>query len=191
MGVVDSGLMARLGRLERLEYLDLSRNRLLTDDDLAHLAGMNRLRLLRLSYSAIRGPGLAHLEDLTNLETLAMSRMPNLVTAAPVARIRSLRRLSVVFPPNDTLLADLGGSTHLRSLTLTGGNIDDTHMPQIARIASLQELTIYESKVSDAGLLHLRSLKDLKVLRIGSDRLTDAGVKALRDQLPDAKINEK
>jgi hypothetical protein len=160
-GIADGALMALVGRLERLEHLDLYDNPRLTDADLVHLRGLTRLHDLRLGRGGVRGPGLIHLRALTRLESLRLWRMP-LTDAdlAPLAGLRSLRRLVIAAP------VTAAGLRHLRGLT------------------GLQELSLYSDAITDADLAALRGMTGLRKLHINSSHVSARGIEAIRVSLP-------
>jgi hypothetical protein len=171
-GTADGALLSRLACLERLESLDLRRNFRLTDADLVHLRGMTRLRELRLGMSGVRGPGLAHLRSLTRLESLYLLRMPlSDDDLAPIAGLRSLRRLTIHAPVTAAALGHLSGLTGLRELYIKSNAITDEGLADAAsaglgRMTGLRRFHITSSRVSSKGLAALRaSLPNLVELK--------------------------
>ena len=65
----DDATLAKIGRLRRLEDLNLN-GTAVTDDGLAHLEGLTELRGLDLSNTRVTDAGLAHLKKLHNLRGL-------------------------------------------------------------------------------------------------------------------------
>ncbi len=65
--------VARLTRVESLEFFDC---RNVTDEDLALLSGLLRLRVLDLFGTSVTGPGLKVLTGMTRLERLGLLRLP-------------------------------------------------------------------------------------------------------------------
>lgn len=122
----DDALMALIGRLDRLEFLDLTNNPRITDAGLVHLRRLTRLRRLRIGFlCGVRGPGLVHLRGLNRLESLSLG--PGLYTdadLAPLADLTSLRELSVRSTRlTDAGLAHLKGLVNLkRPVSLRGSN---------------------------------------------------------------------
>jgi len=64
-------LLARIGQLRRLEYLDLAHSPV-TDAGLAHLQGLTALQFLSLDDTKISDAGLVHLKGLARLQTLLL-----------------------------------------------------------------------------------------------------------------------
>ncbi|WP_165247203.1 leucine-rich repeat domain-containing protein [Paludisphaera soli] len=177
--VTDDGL-ARLARLVDLEYLVVTgegrmapgRPRIevnrVTDAGLAHLAGLHRLKVLKIS----QAPGvadLARLDPRTNLTAL---------------RTLDLRDTGLT----DEGLASLAGMPSLAVLTLASTSITDAGLKHLAGSTGLGFMDLSDTDVTDAGLAHLAPLKRLQKLQLSGTKVTKAGIEALREALPKLQI---
>jgi hypothetical protein len=119
-------------------------------------------------WSEITDAGLAHLEGLTQLQSLYLNETQ--VTDAGLVHLRGLSQLAAFLSLSDTQVSD-AGLVHLGGLT------------------QLIYLILDGTQVTDAGLAHLRGLTRLKVLTLDATQVTDAGVQRLKRALPNCDIN--
>jgi len=59
---------------------------------------------------------------------------------------------------------------------LTGPQVTDTHLDQLAGLTALSQLDLNNTPITDAGLQRLKGLPNLKELYLNSTRITDAGL---------------
>src|SRR5262245_47332424 len=89
----DKGL-AFVGRLPQLEQLCLWNARMVSDDGVAHLRGLARLKELKLSNSSITDVAMLHLSKIASIESLVMQDNaftdPALEYAARLPRLKTL-----------------------------------------------------------------------------------------------------
>ncbi len=102
-----------------------------------------------------------HMEDLTQLETLLISRTE--IDCAQLAPYRKtlchLRMLDVSSLRNvPSLLKSLRGSTRMISLVLADDGLKDADMGDIAKITSLKRLQLAHNDITDAGIAKLTQL---------------------------------
>jgi Leucine-rich repeat (LRR) protein len=124
-----------------------------TDDDLAKLAGISTLSLLKLP-ARITDAGLKHIEPLSGLRQLYLYD----------AKV------------TDAGLLNLAKLTELKQLHLNGTSIGDGGLAHLKALKSLEVLNLTNTKASDAGLKSLKDLKALKKLSIRGTAITIAGV---------------
>ena len=115
----------------------------ITDVGLAHLEGLTKLKSLYLSKTEVTGAGLVHLKGLTGLEKLSLFLTK--VTDAGLVHLKGLNKLETLF--------------------------------------------LSDTKVTDAGLEHLKGLTKLQELALGKTKVTAAGIKQLQQALPNCKID--
>ena len=156
------GVLHHIGKLTRLEYLDLQGSDF-SEGELAHLEGLSRLQTLNLSRSSLTDVGMVHLRDLTGLQNLIL-----LETKV-----------------SDAGLCHIGGMIHLQKLHLGGTNAGDLAMAQLGRMPKLEYLSLIGTRVGDAGLVHLSSLTNLKTIYLDDSpsqetNVTDTGVNQLK-----------
>ena len=71
---------------------------------------------------------------------------------------------------------------------LTGTEVTDAGVKELAALKNLTNLNLSFTKVTDAGVKELAALKNLTTLDLGETKVTDAGVKELQKALPKCKI---
>jgi Leucine-rich repeat (LRR) protein len=164
----DFDCLKSLTDLQRLE-LDESR---LGDAILERIAGLTKLRVLKLCLADVTDSGLRHLQRLTALEELDLSF--NLeITDNGTANLRTLSRL--------------------RRLNLGDTRAGDGSAPVIGQLALLEELSLgapqpvegmsESPQLTDAGMKDLRKLSRLKKLDLGFTHVTADGLQHL-DGMP-------
>lgn len=176
--------------------------------ELKALAPLKSLRKLTFSDHFLdkirfRDAGLAEIQDLTNLETLAIRqaditgktlkpfvRLETLdVTLCPVtdegfasiAAMKDLRRLWA----RDTLitgaaLTNLAALDHLEDLDLQGTRIGDEGVAHLARLKNLRKLNLQSTDVTDASMTALAGLTNLEVLNLYRTRVSNSGAADLK-----------
>jgi hypothetical protein len=123
---IDDAIWVPVGRLSRLERLDLS-NSAVTDAGLVHLEGLTHLHTLELVGTDVGDAGLANLKGLTRLRILRLDQTR--VGDAGLAHLKGLtglERLSVSYTQvSNSGLRHLKGLTGLRSLDLRNTQVTD------------------------------------------------------------------
>ena len=159
--LTDRGLVY-LKSMPCLKKLDIYNESKVTDDGMAHLAGIRTLEYLDLPY--ITDKGIETVANLKNLKTLNIGGGPssNVTDAA-------LRNLSKV--------------KSLENLVIPGTNITDAGMEYLARLTNLKTLLLHFSSdlITDEGLAKLKTLKSLESLHFGSKSVTISGLSHLNE----------
>lgn len=146
-----------IGSLPALENLGFPESAL-SDEGLACLKGLSRLRRLDLQGTSISEQGLVHLAALPNLEELDLSGTP--IGDAGARHLENLKQL--------------------RKLVVRQTNITEAGLASLSRLTALEELGIPSRAATDAGFYHLSKLKSLKRLwPVTSSALTDVGLRIL------------
>jgi len=201
----DDALMAHVGRLGRLEDLNLYSSPNVTDAGLAHLRRLTALRRLDLSFTGATGAGLRHLKGMTRLKKLELP--PGRVTDDDLAHLEGLKHLEWLqghgsgFEVTDAGMAHLQGlvslemlsipapritsaglrSLHdldrLRVLSVRGAQVRD--LAPIRHLAGLESLNLTSNPLDDVGLAPVAGFTQLKVLYLDGTRVTDAGMPSL------------
>jgi hypothetical protein len=148
-----------------------------TDNELAHVGRLVRLRSLSLVQSNVSDAGLVHLKGLTNLSVLGLRRAE--VTDAGLVYLKGLTNLSVLnlggTRVTDAGLTQLKELTNLSVLDLGGTRVTGAGLTQLKGLPNLSGLGLYGTEVTDAGLEHLKGLTNLSELGLQDTQVTDAG----------------
>lgn len=173
------------------EQLDAQYHQFLnvSDDDLAGIPDVARIKNLSLGRTSVTDAGLARLAGCKNLEWLDLS-----LTAASdeglkcFATATGLQQLFLEGTKlTDAGLDTVGGFKQLAELDLSKLQITDGGLAAIAGLKNLKILYLTGSPITDAGLTHLRGLKQLETLEISGTQITAEGLKNLQASLP--KLN--
>jgi hypothetical protein len=167
-----SPILPAIGRLVDLRRLEIEGPGV-SDEALAHIAGLRHLQLLSLGGNDVGDSGLAHLEGMTDLEELNLN-----ATKVGDAGLMHLRRMS-----------------ELKILYLGRTRVTDAGLAHLEDFEKLIALNLTETRVTDAGLRRLtgiRSLREVYLSRVvdegGAPLITEAGLDALRRARPDLKV---
>jgi len=177
-------------------------------DHLAHLTG---LRSLDLAYTQIDDEGFEQLSGLSHLESLAIGANRLTGAALPLLKLLpALRSLDVGgiqrvdsglwgLPLTDENLRQIAALTGLRSLNLSGANLNDfgTDRPErtqarselrdlskLAGLVNLETLDLSNTPVSGDALESLRALPKLRELRLGLAKNIDDRSVAILLRMP-------
>lgn len=172
----DAG-MEQIAPLKELRSLATGYN--VTNAGLVHLRGMSHLRSLRLSAAnGVTDRGLRHLAQLNALEELDLSYTNVLGTGLRHLKLsRGLWALNLCKTRvSDATVKQLMAFRHLQRLDLSYTRITNVAMDSITRLRHLRQLTLEGTEVTDVGLRKLGQLRDLERLDLSNTRITDAGV---------------
>lgn len=200
----DDTVVTRIGRLNRLEWLELS-DTSVTAEGLSHLIKMSTLRSLKLKGTAVKVPGIDHIGLLTGLEELVLQNSGITdVGLKPLSKLTNLKTLSVngnrlagpglqyisglsnlqvldlgVTQVKDASVKHLEQLQELRDLNLDFTGVTDAGMQSVAKLARLESLNLSRTGIGDVGLKHLGELSGLQSLKLDGTRVTDAGMQSL------------
>ena len=210
---VENGDLANLARLDTLLEIDfggvslganeVQRHPLVTDECLINLRGLRRLKILDLSYTAIRGPGLVHLKNNKNLKWLILWNPP--LGDEGLKYLSNLDSLSELMLGDTGIigkgLANLVGLTNLRGLSLRCKTINSEGLAHLSRmnfltqlslrapelkqfdflrkLTRLTELSLDEISITDADLVNLTELTQLKSLDLSNTQISDGALRHL------------
>ena len=88
----------------------------------------------------------------------------------------------------DADLAQIAGLTNLRVLHLEKTPTTDAMLAQIKGLKNLSYLNLYGTPITDAGLPQLKSLANLASLYVFDTKVTDDGIAALNKALPKLRV---
>jgi hypothetical protein len=163
-----------------------------TDEKLAHLTGMGRIRSLGIGGTEVAGPGLKYLRCL-GLESL--SHDGGVITDETLEYVKGLRDLKHLHLTStkitDAGLEHLKWLHNLRRLELVGAKITDDGLERFKSLPHLERLSLSYNRIGDAGLQHLGQLTQLQCLSLGMTKITSAGMEHLKDlnQLRDLAVD--
>ncbi|MFN3150463.1 leucine-rich repeat domain-containing protein [Bremerella sp.] len=175
----------------RSDQLDMRGHTNIPKEEFARMAGLERLRWLRLDGCQFSDTDLDYLLALPALETIYLSDTQ--ITNAGLERIgkiQSLKSLTLDKTPVDsTGLGHLSNLSNLENLSLWKCFITDDGCKSLSGLSQLKKLSLDGTQVTDAGMKHLTSLKNLERISLWQTRVTDKGVATLQKELPTLVIN--
>lgn len=143
--------LAAIGSLSSLESLNLDRLFGATSAGVEHLAGLQRLKELRLSADS--------------------SFVPQIITALP--NLTSLH-LAGDEGPTDGQFKGICKLKGLRSLSINAGRLTDSCVTDLSRLSRLQELGLFNLKTGNNIVAHSENLRNLRRLSISGNVDEDA-----------------
>ena len=103
--------------------------RMVTDDDLERLRGLDHLQELDLTRTRVTGPGLKHVRDLAALKKLYLTETQ----------------------VDDSAVVHLVGLTNLELIGLSGTKVTDATLTRLAALAKLKKVFCLGTKITDLG----------------------------------------
>jgi Leucine-rich repeat (LRR) protein len=171
-GLIDDPLAASyLGKLTSLERFT---GRFVSDEEVACLEPLSRLKELLVGGSHLTDRSLASISKLKRLEYLNFSAFGGArISRSGIKQLSSLTDLQVldvkVGPAAngqaDGASLDFSALTGLNTLVLSGCSLGDTDLASLAGLRRLEWLVLY-GNFTEEGLWHLRNLSKLKYLFI-------------------------
>jgi internalin A len=166
---------------------------LITDECLPHLQVAKKLRVLRLTGTAITDAGLAQLTAFPSLIALDLEICEQISddgcqSLGEMTQLRALVLKKTGFEPKRISvvgLTKLAGLSNLELLSLYGNPLKDEGLAEVAKLTRLRDLDLSLTAVTDAGLTHLSSLENLGNLQLlysegfAGPKITDAGLENL------------
>lgn len=177
--ISDEG-MAHLAGLTKMRFLNL-RDKKITDKGMAYLAGMKNLETLELNEVACSNEGLAHIKDCVKLKKLHLFRTK--VTDDGMEYLTNMTEMEDLkfrqSPVRGEQMEKLKGMTKLKELDVSETPFVDDGVAVVATFENLESLNLWNTFITDDGLAPISNLKKLKELDLQNCALTDAGVKHL------------
>ncbi|MEQ2006441.1 MAG: SUMF1/EgtB/PvdO family nonheme iron enzyme [Limisphaerales bacterium] len=174
---------AHLAGLRRLDALDLTNARQLTDDGFAPLAQLASLRRFHAVGSGLGDRGVRHLVGLNLLGELHLGS--SALTDAGMRSIGELVGLTGLFVSKDsTQVTDRGLEFfwrlhQLRNLSLNAPNLTGSGFAPLTELAELRDLSLGGAGLTDAAFAHLADVPNLERVEIGDgQRGGPAGITA-------------
>lgn len=173
----DSAVIKRITELTTLEEIDARHCLQLSDEHLAHFAGLTNLRKLKLP-AGIGDAGVRHLAGLTELVQLLFQDAR--ITAAGMEHLKLMVKLEDLGFWRCTLLTDEGFDHLERMMSLTSldlrrcAKLTDETLQQISHLHSLEVLDVGNVPgITDVGLKSIGALVNLKYLGTVNTAITD------------------
>ena len=160
--------MEHLGRLSRLEGLEIANGSDVTDAGAAHLRGLEHLEHIGLSGSKVTGGCLANFRGLSRLKALMLADIP-------IA---------------DEDMANLKDLTTLEILDLSSTRVTDAGLAHLKALIKLRVLRLTSTRVSGAGLAHLRGMNQLRSLPLSRTRVVDLSALPTLPRLRDLGLDD-
>ncbi len=162
--------LPHLAGLGSLEELHISSGDSLSDEDLACLEPLGRLRNLFISGSSLTDRGMMSISKLGQLESLILSGNVTTSGLNQLSGLTNLNTLDVkVYPaamrPADGVTLNFSALTNLNTLTLSGCSLQDADLASLAGLHHLEWLVL-DGAFTEEGLWRLRKLPELKLLDI-------------------------
>lgn len=186
-GISDEGL-ASVGKLPRLRELVLEISPV--NEGLAHLAGLDSLQNLQLMATELDDAGAAYLAGLPSLRQLGLWRTG--ITDAALAHVAMLSALTTLrldyTAVTDAGMATIGAMPALETLYLGNTAVGDAGLAALTGLP-LRTIDVSRTAVTDAGLATLGGIETLRTITArDNEAVSEDGVAALQRMLPDARI---
>lgn len=166
-----------LAELPDLKRVDIVMCRLV-DDQLSHLASLEKLERVVFDKTWVQGAGLANLAASTGLKSLSLSDCPLDDEAfANIARFSQLEELNLHNTPITAgRIERLAGLTQLKRLDLSSTAVDDAALASLASLHKLEALSLDATRVAGPGIAALAFLPNLATLDLGHSLLEDSAL---------------
>ena len=165
----------------------------LCDDDLAALAGLEKLSALLLDHpqSQFSASGLEALAELPALTHLRIRGHG--IDDDALAQIARLKPLQILNVPNATFtnaaLVHLKQLPDLVQLRFGSPNVTDAGMTAIAELPALKRLHLIDVPIANAGLQELAQIRQLESLYIDGGNFSDEAITELFRMRPDLHVH--
>jgi internalin A len=143
-----------------------------SDEVLIQVGRLDRVEELNLGFSSpVTDDGLAHLENLAHVRwaALCFKESPELTDAglAYLGRVRGIQELDVMGTSvSDAGMAHVGDLQDLRVLSLWRTRIGDAGLARLEGLKNLETIDLRETRVTDGGVRRLQeALPKLKITR--------------------------
>lgn len=177
-GSIDDPLAASylglLNSLEELSFCGSAAGRFASDEEVACLESLSRLKKLLVGSNHLTDRSLASISKLHQLESLDFSVFGGAgISKSGLKRLNGLTSLQTldvkVYPamnsaPDGAMLG-ISALTNLKTLTLSGCSLQDADLASLAGLGRLEWLVL-DGAFTEEGLWHLRNLSELKLLDI-------------------------
>ncbi len=152
----------------------------ITDDDLLHIAELNKLEVLVLHHQRVTDDGLAHLSSLKQLKELRTVGCDIKGHGYHNLKLPKLQRLSFEKKGVNVAIANCQHLKGLHKVDLRASDLSDKGLEQLATFKSLQSIWLDRcAKFKGTGFNKLKSLKKLNKVQAQEIKFSGPGWKAL------------
>ncbi len=179
-----------VGKFTELERgLQVGQTRI-SDDGLAHLKGLTKLKHIKVYGNNITDAGLEHLRGLTSLENIWLGMNP--ITDEGLACLTGMKGLRELYADNtkitDAGLVHLGGFRSFWHLLISG--IGDEGIGHLSGLPALAMVQIQSAEVTEASIPSFKKMAALNKLLLSGDFVDEELLTALRAALPDCDVSD-
>jgi len=174
--VVMSGMYAE----RQVVWFTSGRNAGLRNEDLGVFNELPRLDTVEIVAAGISDEGLAHLEKLTRLRRLVLQDTQ--VTSKGLHRLKSLPLQQLVMGGEATssdILDCLGSLKSLKKLALYDAPVTDGSLKNLKHVPELEHLYLEKCQITEEGFREVAHLKKLKIIELLDLNVGDAGIEQL------------
>ena len=187
---LEGSSLSHLAALKQLEHLGLMSTSV-NDTGLLHLQDLKELRSLGLSGTRITDDGLAHLQKLTQLRELYLGSTK--VSDRGMDHLKTLEQLKVLWlyetQVGDAGLKHLSDLKLITGLHLAKTRVTGAGMTHLKALPNLDSLILNEAPhIDDTAVPQIARLRQLIAIELKDSRISAKGVAALRSALPKAEI---
>jgi beta-lactamase regulating signal transducer with metallopeptidase domain/Leucine-rich repeat (LRR) protein len=183
----DEGL-AQLKPLTKLRSLACG-SREMTGAGLKELAACTELEELQLPYTAFNDESMAHLPQFKKLKQLMLYNTK--ITDEGMKQLAGMTELTDLRLESDAItdagVKQLAGLTKLRYLDLGRTEITGEALANLTGMTDLRVLNLHQTPIRDEDLVHLKDLKELNFIQLWGTEVTQKGVDQLHEWFPEAK----
>lgn len=186
VGDRDVTTLRALLKLQKLHIMESE----LSDAGLQEICRWQQLEELWINgNSRLTATGLLELQNLRGLKNLCLNGLPVDREVFRALQKCQLETLQVYWCQlDDSLCAEIGKLTTLKTIWAHGATISDNGLLQFAGLPRLQTLGLSSTSVSDKGLTHLKKIPMLGELNVRDTNVTPAGVADFKKERPNCKI---
>jgi len=189
IGITDAGIQY-LGRLTRLQYLDLFGCDRITDEALKTIGQLRSLETLTLYKGRLTISGLKALNGLTRLKNLDVAEVIQDNSSLDISGLKNLEKLTIGTEHRspavlrDEDLACLAGLPRLRWFQISQAvnkphALTDRGLAHLSGLVNMNRLTLGGPSLTDESLAYFTGMKKLDMLNIYGGRFTDRGLAKL------------
>lgn len=162
-------------------------------DGMSQLRSLNNLLLVSAQWTSTKDKGLAQIEGIVSLRLLRLNW--SLVTDDGLRHIERLPKLAMLYltgtAVTDDVVPHIQGLSSMKALQLSHTGITDAGLAKLEGFAELTHLGLDGTVVTDESISVITSFKTLKYLNISDSDLTAEGIRAVREALPDCRVESE